>query len=449
VLRLLGAGAGVSLGATGQALAGSDTGSGALRLLGEAGVPKAHETVVQGTHAYVATGDRGMTVVDWRNPANPELVAEVDLAADLADSDPELKAGDIAVEVLDVKVDGDVAAVANETESPGGIALYDVSDPANPEFRSFYAPEPPSDIHNCHLADGYAYLSLGEPENTDTDGDGQRDLVRIFGDAGVEIVDVSDPAGPEHAATWLLKEELPNYAKAGVNPCHDLYTQDGLCYAAFWDAGTVALDVSDPADPTFVSQFGAAPNGDTVIRPWNVNDETFDEYLDEVFPLGRYLGPPGNAHYVQPSPDGNHVYVGAETFLGRPGGIDVWDVSDLEAPAQVGRIDPPDVDAFRTAHNFDVTANRLHASWYAGGVRVYDVTDPSDPVERAHYDPDGYAFWTAERGRGYTVGGVYGDRSATEGGIVVLSDDRGAKRPPAFDGADAPDKPGTMPEDGA
>jgi hypothetical protein len=86
-------------------------------------------------------------------------------------------------------------------------------------------------------------------------------------------------------------------------------------------------------------------------------------------------------------PDGNHVYVGAETFLGRPGGIDVWDVSDLEAPAQVGRIEPPDVDAFRTAHIFDVTANRLHASWYAGGVRVYDVTDPIDPVERAHLRP--------------------------------------------------------------
>jgi len=441
VLRLLGAGAGVSLGATGHALAGSD-GGGTLRLLGEAGVAKAHETVVQGNYAYVATGDRGMSVVDWGNPVDPEVVAEVDLAADLPQSDPTL-------DVKDVKVDGDVAALANDTEDPGGIALYDVSDPSTPEFRSFYAPDPPSNIHNCHLADGHAYLSLGEPENTDTDGDGGRDLVRIFGDAGVEIVDVSDPADPQHAATWLLKEELPEYAKAGVNPCHDLYTQDGICYAAFWDAGTVALDVSDPTDPTFVSQFGAAPEGDTEIRPWNTNEESVEEYFDEVFPFGRYLGPPGNAHYVQPSPDGDHVYVGAETFLGDPGGIDVWDVSDLTSPVQVGRIDPPDVDAFRTSHNFDVTANRLHASWYAGGVRVYDVTDPSDPVERAHYDPDGYSFWTAESGRGYTIGGVYGALSANEGGIVVLSDDRGQKRPPAFDGAASPEEPGTMPEDGA
>jgi hypothetical protein len=83
VLRLLGAGAGVSLGATGHALAGSD-GGGTLRLLGEAGVAKAHETVVQGNYAYVATGDRGMSVVDWRTPGTPSVVAEVDLAADLA-----------------------------------------------------------------------------------------------------------------------------------------------------------------------------------------------------------------------------------------------------------------------------------------------------------------------------------------------------------------------------
>jgi hypothetical protein len=343
---------------------------------------------------------------------------EVDLAADLPQSDPTL-------DVKDVKVDGDVAAVANETESPGGIALYDVSDPTNPEFRSFYAPEPPSDIHNCHLADGYAYLSLGEPENTDTDGDGQRDLVRIFADAGVEIVDVSDPAGPEHAATWLLKEELPNYAKAGVNPCHDLYTQDGLCYAAFWDAGTVALDVSDPADPTFVSQFGAAPNGDTVIRPWNVNDETFDEYLDEVFPLGRYLGPPGTPTASSRPPTATtSTSAPRRSSAARAGSTSGtsptsrprrrWAASTRRTSMPSGR-----------PTNFDITTNRLHASWYAGGVRVYDVTDPSDPAERAHYDPDGYAFWTAERGRGYTVGGVYGDRSATEGGIVVLSDDRG------------------------
>ena len=438
VLRLLGAGAGASLGTSGTVV-GTPPGKSnkdrdRLRLFSEAAVEEAHETVVQGNYAYVATED-GMGVVDWRNPGRPEVVANASLDDEIADP---------TLDVKDVKVDGDVAALANDTEDPGGIALYDVSDPASPEYLAFYEPEPPSNIHNCYVEGDYAYLTLGEPTNTDTDGDGKRDLVRIFGDAGTEIVDISDPANPTHAATWLLKDELPAYAKAGVNPNHDLYVQDGLCYNAFWDAGVIVLDVNDPTDPRFVTQFGAAPNGDTEIRPWRAEEESFGEYFDEVFPLFRYLAPPGNAHYVQPSPDGEHVFVGAETFAGSPGGIDVWDVSDLGSPTQVGRIDPPDVNGFRTSHNFDVTANRLHASWYNGGVRVYDITDPSDPSELAYYDPDGYSFWTAVSGRGFTIGGVYGALSEA-GGITILHDDRGKKRPPGFDGADPPSDPEVMP----
>ncbi|MFC7080255.1 LVIVD repeat-containing protein [Halorussus caseinilyticus] len=394
------------------------------------------ETVAQGRYAYVANGT-GMAVVDWENPGRPQTVAVADLNDELADP---------TLSVKDVKVDGDVAALANDTENPGGIALYDVSDPTNPEYQSFYEPTPSANIHNCHLVGDYAYLALGEPWNIDTDGDGQRDLARLFGDAGVEIVDVSDPANPTHASTWYLKDELPAYAKAGVNPCHDLYAQDGLVYAAFWDAGTVVLDASDPTDPEFVTQFGAAPRGDEVIRPWRVEEETIDEYFAEVFPLARYYAAPGNAHYVQPSPDGDHVYVGAETFLGGPGGIDVWDVSDFSAPTQVGRIDPPNVSGFRTSHNFDVTENRLHASWYEGGVRVYDVTDPSTPTEVASYDPDGVSFWTAVAERGFTLGGVYGAMSE-QGGMTVLHTDEGVKEPPAFSGADSPSGPEVDPKD--
>ena len=408
-----------------------------LRLFSEEGVPGAAEAVAQNGYVYVARNDgygaeaSGMTVVDWRQKGRPETVAEVDLADHL--SDP----GDLATK--DVKVDGNIAGLANDTESPGGVAFFDVSDPTTPEFLSFYEPTPPANIHNLYIEGNYAYLALGEPWNIENDNDPERDLVWLFGDAGTEIVDISDPANPTHAATWLLKNELPSYAKAGVNPNHDLYVQDGLCYNAFWDAGTIVLDVSTPSDPQFVSQFGAAPNGDTEIRPWDIENESIGEYFSDVFPIARYYGLPGNAHYVQPSPDGDYVFVGAETFVGAPGGIDIWDVSDLDNPTQVGRVDPPDVDGFHTSHNFDVTDNRLHASWYQGGVRVYDITDPSNPEELAAYNPDGYSFWTAVSERGFTIGSAYGE-SENGGGLVFLNTDRGQKQPPAFttDGGSGP-----------
>lgn len=64
-----------------------------------------------------------------------------------------------------------------------------------------------------------------------------------------------------------MKDEVPDYAKACVNPNHDVYVQDDLVYNAFSNAGAVVLDASDPTDPAFVTQFGAAPGGDEVIRP--------------------------------------------------------------------------------------------------------------------------------------------------------------------------------------
>lgn len=439
VLKFLGASA-VATGSIGTASATSKPGM--LRLFGEQSVPGSMETVTQGRYAYVANGV-GMHIVDWQNPGRPETVATVNLDDDLTDPTPSVK---------DVKVEGNIAALANDTEDPGGIALYDISDPTNPEFQSFYAPDPPANIHNCFIDGDYAYLSLGEPWNVETgDGDEQRDKVWIFGDAGIEIVDISDPANPMHASTWYLKDYSEDYAKACTNPCHDLYVQDDLVYGVFWNAGAIVLDASDPTNPEFVTQFGAAPNGDTALRPWLVDEESFGEWFVAEFPLADYYAGDGNAHYVQPTPDGNYTFVGDEKFPNRLkddptseeyGGIRVFDTSSLDDVEQVAYISPPDVDVgLRTSHNFDVTENKLHTSWYAGGVRVYDITDPSNPVEEAAYMPDNMMFWTAVAARDFTVGGAYG------GGVTFLHQDRGAQQPPSFSGDDPPHKPEVNPRD--
>lgn len=83
---MLGTGAGVSLGSVGQSVAapsGTVAGDDDLRLFREAAISETHETDVQGNYAYVATGTKGMSVVDRQNPGQPEVITEVDLAADI------------------------------------------------------------------------------------------------------------------------------------------------------------------------------------------------------------------------------------------------------------------------------------------------------------------------------------------------------------------------------
>lgn len=379
---------------------GRETGNGTdgtLRLFGEVAVDGAAEVVTQDTWAYVATGD-GFAVVDWRNPNRPELVGAWDAPG---------------TGIADVKVDGDLLAVSTQgsehDHGPGedpdvdpdaqiGTHFYDVSDPTQPRYLSTFQVLP-AGVHNAHLVGDTLYVAKEAP----------------FDESALIIVDVSDPAEPTERSRWVLEEVHPELDSV-TNFVHDVYAQDGYAYLAYWDAGCRVLDVSDPTEPVEVSWFGQTENADMGMDgdPW-----------------ARVYGSPGNAHYVQPSPDGDHVYVGAETYTGESGGITVFDVTDLENPRQVATIEAEDRNPGifpDTAHNFDVTADRLYTSWYNAGARVYDITDPSNPERRAEYDPDGSSFWTAVNARGFTVASDIG------GGLVFLHEDQGERRAPSFEG---------------
>ena len=216
-----------------------------------------NEVVTQQNYAYAAT-DIGMAVVDWRNPGRPELVARIEATEGLGDGDHGRgtavdDGGDDTGEtpdvggVLDVKVDGDVAAMAHNAGH--GITTVDVSDPENPEELAFH--DAGHGIHNLFLYEDHAYLTVNES------GDA------AFSEARTDVVDVSDPTDPEKVGEYRLKDDFPEFAKGGVSPNHDVYVQDDLLYQAFWDTGVVVADVSDPTDPQLVAQFGDAPKADS------------------------------------------------------------------------------------------------------------------------------------------------------------------------------------------
>lgn len=324
----------------------------------------------------------------------------------------------------DVKVDGDVAGIADNGEEPGGVTFYDVSDPAAPTEVSFFDAE--EDVHNHFIAGDYAYLEQ---------------------DWGMALVDVGDLENPEQVATWRLRDFRPDLAEETRDSLHDIYVQDDYCYLAYWDAGVIVLDATDPTELRPVAHFGAYDGED-----------------------GDDGGNPQNVHYVQPTPDREYTIAGAETFFTTPhGGTAIFhtpaladhepDGLDSTAPL-AGEVDgetegakprtkkaradayyPRPVDfvrapdqphnAVRTAHNSDLTNDKLFTAWYQAGIRAYDFSsiregdgDEGDLVEIAAWDPPtGDFFWSAENlasvaadddDRFYTVG------SDTGKGLHVL-----------------------------
>lgn len=329
------------------------------------------EHVVQGNYIYVAVrgtarkgGERqdpvipGLAVFDWRNPNTPNRVAKLDAPEQWHPEGTQ-----------DVKVNGNLATLCGD-DGPG-VLLIDVSDPANPEFVGRYIINQP--VHDTFLYEDLMFLTAS-PEN---------------GPVGniMQIVDVSDPTDPVLLGEYDVANHYPDLVDAGGVFIHDMFVQNDLAHMAYWNAGNVIADVSDPANPVNVSQMGASVDG-------------FQ----------------GNAHYSRPTPDGDTVFVGAETGCGDvpPGGIEVFDITDVENPQFLTRIDAPSYSTtLRTSHNFDVTQNRLYSSWYGGGVRVHDITDPANPQQIGCYDPDDkssywcggfdFAAWHAVSARGHVV----------------------------------------------
>jgi len=366
--------------------------------LGRLELPDAAEAVVgpDGTTVYVATMD-GCAVVDTSDQREPALLARVEDVLAGHEHGP-------MATIQDVKVDGDrllVVGPAHRRDVVAAAVVYDVSDPANPERVGVHETDYP--IHNAFLADDLAYLT----------GNGAE---------GNPLVVVDVAGDPTERGRWSLFDVEAGWedVASSLRVVHDVWVQDGLAYLAHWDAGTWIVDVSDPETPEAVARVRGRNPGTLAA----IGDR--DEVLRESTEL------PGNDHFVTVNDDATLLGVGVEAWdydgdgEGAPGGIELYDVTDTSEPSRVGAIDPPPTPdpardgVWTTAHNFELTADHCYSSWYQGGVRVHDVSDPSSPTERYFWrDQRTTRFWTARRAsRGETfVASSMGVDGADEGDV--------------------------------
>lgn len=341
--------------------------------LGRVEIPNTTEAVVSedGRWAYVAIGT-GFAVVDVGDPTAPSVVVRRD------DLLAEHRDGPMAG-IIDLKIDAHrlvVPGPGNPTRDPvpTGFVLFDVSDPTAPERVAFH--ESRSPVHNAFLEDDRVYLTQG---------------------SAVDVVDIGGD-DPHPVGSIELTDFEPDWSDVPVplRAPHDVWVRDRITYIPMWDAGTLVADASDPDSPTRVAHIASQRPGDLASIP--------DEEIGRVG-----TEPPGNHHYAQASADGRLLAIGKESWdastgdgAGGPSGIELWDLVDPSDPALLSTIHPPRAvnetrrGTWTTAHNFDLVGDRLYSSWYRGGVKVHDVSQPGDPKELAWWrQPEGTAFWTA------------------------------------------------------
>jgi hypothetical protein len=377
-LRLLGGALALALGLLAPASVLADS----LDVIGfaDSGSPGLNATVV-GLDVFAYLGSWGSSaqcpalgarVFDIRDPAQPTAIGT---AAAYSGTTAEHLA---VVHYASPAFTGNVLFVGIQrcvasSGAPGGLAIWDVTDPFNPSELAFFSTGRGSrGVHEFIVRQRgdrwLAYLAASNSEVSDGTGD-------------LRIVDVSDPRQPVGLADWGARRDagLPVGTGGQCAPtCRGSVPQSFLhsvalspdgrtAYLSYWDLGMILLDVSEPATPRW---------------------------------LGRFAEPQaaeGNTHSVSLAHNGQLALVADETMSPPWGRLRLVDVQDAANPIQVGTFDTADSAVGTrggqyayTIHNplvDDRDPNRAYLAWYADGIRLIDVSDASRPMEVASWIP--------------------------------------------------------------
>jgi hypothetical protein len=292
---------------------------------------------LEGDHAYVAGNNGGFYVANLTSPKAPQVEGHL----------PEEESRDVELLHYD---DGRTVAVL--ADSGRGMILVDVTDPAEPEVLSRAlgdGGDQQANVHNVAVHDGANVVYNSRSVDT----------------PGVDVVDASDPANPEHVRTF------------GTLTCHDVAVEPGMDRA--YCAGvreTQIWDVSDPTEPDVVSRIY---NPSIQIHHWAEVTDGGDLLL-----IGDEFG---GSTFAAAGCYANEDVPGTDRQASDPAGA-LWfyDISDEQNPQPVGYLSPdaPTENAPPapcTAHFGEILHDRDKAvvGWRTAGTQLVDFSDPSAP----------------------------------------------------------------------
>ncbi len=316
-------------------------------------------------------------MVDISDPADPAVVARL--------RNPRFtRAEDVVVRLVRTPAfTGTLAVVGiqacldsgREDDLVTGLRFFDVTDPRAPEELSRWNLR--RGFIGCHevdlvqRADGRVLAGCA------------RNLLDQINDrgglrpGGVKVVDVTDPTDPRTALTW--NRDVPPLRRAvgcfAVNFAHSVrFADEGRSlWVSYWDAGTVHLDISDPAAPDVVSVTEIVPP-----------DEDGDNHSMSLARGGRWL-------VINPEDFSPAECPDAEQ--GGWGEVYVYDNRDESDPRFLGSFSTPNsrssrADGIFSAHNTDVARRgQFFSSWYSDGFLWWKMDAHGAAQQLGHFVP--------------------------------------------------------------
>lgn len=345
---------------------------------------------------------KNFTGVDVTDPRRPRVVVQTELPQ------PYMRSNSL-------ELVGDTMVVAYQTKTPGqqpaGFEVFDISRPESPRSVAFFDCSGPHSrgVHQLWFCDGeYVHLAAGAPDFHPRNP---------LDDQCYRIVDLRNLAEPREVGRWWLPgtregdtEPPPERHAPGQDTGFRAHNTNvyperpDRCYLGYLDAGMVILDIADKARPR-------------VVARWD-NSPPYAGFTHTVLPLFRRdLLVVSDESVVDDAADWPKL---------------VWILDNRreENPVPISTLPMPPVRDF-AGRGGRFGAHNLHenvpspTSWFSdqvvlgtffnGGLRAFDISDPYAPREIGHFVPDAP--------RGSPVGSIQlNDVLVDERGVVYAVD---------------------------
>lgn len=412
----------LSLAAVLCALAGNSAGQDSLNV-SQMGLisdywQSALDVAVDGTNAYVVTGNSGLRILNIEDPENPvesgfvmideceNVIARGDYVYGMGAQTGALKVVDVSDPMAPVEISryhgsflsaggvdlsGDYLYVADLME---GVWVIDISNPAAPQEYCLYPTQSyPYDIcisGNClYVAEGAEGLDIYDisvPTVPATLGHFDVPLTRsalgvkvsgnyayIIAAPYFLVVDISNPAAPVEVGSLTIPGATTKVKVAG-NFAYVLDTMGNLR----------VIDISDPANPAEIGIYDSPGDAQSVDIAGNfVYIADFWSGLTVVdasnpstlLQIGSFVPRRFNKSV---GVTGDYMYIGERRNLR------VFDVSDPAAPLETFDLQTNgEVEDIAISGHYAFLANE------ADGLQIMDIADPAAPVTVGSYAPSG------------------------------------------------------------
>lgn len=335
---------------------------------------------------YLYTGHfwhNGWTVMDVTDPYNPQVAHHW--------NGPETNTWTLQVQVADGKLITALEKIGTFLPDeraamwgyvPGlpyeeGVLIWDVKKPLEPQLLGHFKTGGFGTHRNFYDGGRYMYLAANM--------EGFRSNIYV-------CVDISDPTNPQEVSRfWMPGQEKGDDRGVPMPELGSLhgpaYVENGRAWLPYGRFGGVLLNVEDPANPQFVSQFKIGDFGSVIgchtylpLADRKIAVLTTEAILENSMDSANLVALIDISDETKPR---------AMSILPTP-------IPSESAPFKSyaqrgGKFGPHNIHIPHHQPHYAQVGNLLHLTYFAGGLRLYDISDPYQPREVGYFvpgDPD-------------------------------------------------------------